>query len=63
MWVFCTRLMDSTPPASISPASPQAMRWLAMAIDIRPEAHWRSTVIPGVRSGSSAASAAMRPML
>ena len=55
---FCTREMDST-PAPTATSIPSTMICLAaMATAIRPDAHWRSTVVPGTVTGSPERSAA-----
>ena len=58
MFWFCTRLIDSRPPATTT-GMPSWMTCLApMAIAIIPEEHCRSTVMPLTVSGNPAAIAA-----
>jgi hypothetical protein len=57
-WSFCTSEIDSTPPPTVM-AMPSAVICLAaVATAIRPDAHWRSTVMPATVVGSPARSAA-----
>src|SRR5215470_16592237 len=60
---FCTRLMDSTPPAITMGTSSTIMFFAAVAMAIMPEEHWRSTLIPAVLTGSPAAMAHWRAIL
>src|SRR4051794_19120472 len=57
------RVMDSTPPATTTSASPLAIRWRAVAMAVRPEAHRRLTVNPGMECGRPASSVAIRATL
>ena len=57
------RVMLSTPPASISSASPDLMARAAMPVASMPEPQRRFTVAPGMPSGSPASSEAMRATL
>ena len=57
------RLIDSTPPASISSASPVRIARAACATASRPDAHRRFTVTPGTSTGRPASSSAMRATL
>ena len=57
------RLIDSTPPASTSSASPVLIARAAWVIASRPDAHRRLIVTPGVSTGRPASSAAMRATL
>ena len=57
------RDIDSTPPATIRSASPQAMRRAAAPTASSPDAQSRLSVIPGTVSGSPAISALMRATL
>ena len=43
----CTRLMDSTPPATMTCTPSTRMRLAAAAIALRPDAQARDTVEPG----------------
>src|SRR5699024_4976734 len=54
------RVIDSTPPATTTSASPAAIIARAVVIAVIPEAHRRLTVKPGTDSGSPASSTAMR---
>ncbi|MNP44022.1 hypothetical protein D3C76_1378690 [compost metagenome] len=57
------RDMDSTPPAIISPASPQRMARAALPTASRPEPHRRLRVVPGTLTGRPASRADMRATL
>ena len=57
------RVIDSTPPATTTSASPAAIIWRAVVIAVMPEAHSRLTVKPGIDSGSPASSVAIRATL
>jgi hypothetical protein len=57
------RLMLSTPPASISSASPARMARAALPTASSPEPHRRLSVLPGTDTGSPASSALMRATL
>src|SRR5579875_3985627 len=57
------RLMDSTPPATHSEASPTATARLASMTASMPDPHSRLTVAPGTRTGKPARRAAMRETL
>ncbi|MNY55177.1 hypothetical protein D3C86_1911340 [compost metagenome] len=57
------RDMDSTPPTSISPASPQRMARAALPMASRPEPHRRLRVVPGTLIGRPASRADMRATL
>ncbi|MCY1297258.1 hypothetical protein D9M70_466910 [compost metagenome] len=57
------RDIDSTPPAIISPASPQRIARAALPTASRPEPHRRFSVVPGTLTGRPASSAAMRATL
>ena len=63
MFWFCTSEIDSSPP----PTATVWLSWItcfaAVAMAIRPEAHWRSRLMRAVVTGRPAASAAWRPML
>ena len=63
MCSFCTRLMDSSPPATMTGTRSTITRWAAMAIACRPEEQKRFTVTPPVVTGSPARSADTRAML
>jgi hypothetical protein len=54
------RLIDSTPPASTTSASPVRIARAAWLTASSPEAHRRLTVTPGTSTGSPARSNAMR---
>ena len=54
------RLMDSTPPATVTAASPTAMARSPAITASSPEPHSRLTVAPGTDVGKPASSAAMR---
>ncbi len=54
------RLIDSTPPATATDASPSAMARYACTTASSPEAHSRLTVAPGTVTGSPASSTAIR---
>ncbi|CAM5188763.1 hypothetical protein CDEF62S_06385 [Castellaniella defragrans] len=56
-----TMLMDSTPPASITSASPTRMRSAAMAIAVNPEAQNRLMVHPATDCGRPASNTPIRP--
>src|SRR5215510_15180051 len=60
---FCTRLMDSTPPATTIGTSSTITLLAAVAMAIIPEEHWRSTLMPAVVTGNPAAIAHWRAML
>src|SRR3712207_5869118 len=55
--------MLSTPPATQMSIRSTITCLAAVAIAIRPEAHWRSIDIPAVVTGSPARSAAVRPIV
>ncbi len=57
------RLIDSTPPASISEPSPSRRARPACTTASSPEAHSRFTVTPGTSTGSPAMSEAIRATL
>ncbi len=57
------RVIDSTPPAITTSASPAAIICRAVVIAVRPEAHSLLTVKPGTVSGRPASSPAMRATL
>jgi hypothetical protein len=57
------RVIDSTPPASMSSVSPLRMARLAMPIASMLEPHRRLTVAPGTSGGSPASSSDMRATL
>ncbi|MCY1361318.1 hypothetical protein D9M69_479790 [compost metagenome] len=57
------RDMDSTPPASISPASPQRRARAALPMASRPEPQRRFRVVPGTLSGRPASREDMRATL
>ena len=59
----CTSEMDSTPPATTTSMRSTMTCLAAVAIAIRPEAHWRSMVMPDTPTGRPARSAAVRPMV
>src|SRR5439155_1001053 len=59
---FCTRLTDSSPPATMIGTWSTITRWAAMAIACRPEEQKRLTVTPAVVTGSPARSADCRAM-
>ncbi|MCY1301582.1 hypothetical protein D9M70_512030 [compost metagenome] len=63
MCLFCTREMDSRPPATAMSISSHMMLLAARAMLIRPEEHWRSTAMPETLFGSPAATAHRRPRL
>src|SRR5690606_4894203 len=54
--------MDSTPPATATCIRATMICLAAVAMAIRPEAHWRSRVLPGTAAGKPAARAAVRPL-
>jgi len=54
------RVIDSTPPATTTSASPVAIICRAVASAVSPEAQSRLTVWPGIVSGSPARRTAMR---
>ena len=60
---FCTRLIDSTPPATTMGTSSTMTLFAAVAIAIIPEEHWRSILIPAVVTGNPAAIAHWRAIL
>ena len=60
---YGARVIDSTPPASATDASPTAMARAAWTTASRPDAHSRFTVTPGTVVGRPASSAAMRATL
>ena len=65
-WVFmrsvCTSDTDSRPPPTTT-VMPSAMIWrAAMAMAIRPEAHWRSTLMAATEVGRPARRALWRAM-
>ncbi len=64
---FCrtqgARLIDSTPPATTTEASPTAICLLACMAASSPEPHNRLTVVPGTLVGQPASSVAMRATL
>ena len=55
--------MLSTPPASISSASPVRIARAAMPVASMPEPHRRLTVVPGTSTGSPASRALIRATL
>ena len=57
------RLMLSTPPAIMSPASPLLIARAALATASRLDPHRRLMVVPGTSTGNPASSAAMRATL
>src|SRR5690606_28025872 len=57
------RLIDSTPPATATDASPSATCLLAWITASRPEPHSRLTVLPGTLVGQPASRVAMRATL
>jgi hypothetical protein len=57
------RLIDSTPPATTTDASPVSIWRLAIMAASRLEPHRRLTVLPGTLVGRPASSAAMRATL
>ena len=57
------RLIDSTPPATISWLSPAAIERAAVPIASIPDPHSRLMVAPGTSSGNPDSSAAMRATL
>ena len=59
----CTRLIDSTPPATATGTRSTTTRWAAMAIAWRPEEQKRLTVVAAAVTGRPARSAAWRAML
>src|SRR5437879_3195069 len=62
MCSFCTRLIDSSPPATMIGTLSTITRCAAIAIACRPDEQKRSTVVPAVVTGSPARSAAWRAM-
>ena len=60
---FCTRLIDSTPPATATGTPSTMTRWAAIAIAWRPEEQKRLIVVAAAVTGSPARSAACRAML
>src|SRR5437867_13346352 len=60
---FCTRLMDSTPPATTMGTSSTMTLLAAVAIAIIPEEHLRSILMPAVVNGNPAAIAHWRAVL
>ena len=60
---FCTRLIDSTPPATAIGTRSTITRWAAIAIAWRPEEQKRLIVVAAAVTGSPARSAACRAML
>ena len=60
---FCTRLIDSTPPATATGTRSTITRWAAIAIAWRPEEQKRLTVVAAAVTGRPARSAAWRAML
>jgi hypothetical protein len=60
---YGARVIDSTPPASTTEASPTATARAAWITASRPEAHSRFTVTPGTVVGRPARRAAMRATL
>src|SRR2546422_3197058 len=62
MCSFCTRLMDSRPPATMIGTLSTITRCAAIAIACRPDEQKRLTVVPAVVTGSPARSAAWRAM-
>ena len=59
---FCTQEIDSTPPATMTSASPAMIRCAASAIVCRPDEQKRLTVAPGTVTGQPARSAIWRAM-
>ncbi len=57
------RVIDSTPPATTTSASPAAIIARPWMIEVSPEAHSRLTVKPGIESGRPARRTAMRATL
>src|SRR5438034_5922644 len=62
MCSFCTRLIDSSPPATMIGTLSTITRCAAIAIACRPDEQKRLTVVPAVVTGSPARSAAWRAM-
>src|SRR5438093_1307255 len=62
MCSFCTRLIDSSPPATMIGTLSTITRCAAIAIACRPDEQRRLTVVPAVVTGSPARSAAWRAM-
>src|SRR2546422_6475231 len=62
MCSFCTRLIDSSPPATMIGPLSTITRCAAIAIACRPDEQKRLTVVPAVVTGSPARSAAWRAM-
>src|SRR5205814_1298863 len=62
MCSFCTRLTDSSPPATMIGTLSTITRCAAIAIACRPDEQKRLTVVPAVVTGSPARSAAWRAM-
>src|SRR3990172_58047 len=58
----CTRLIDSTPPATMMGTRSTMTRWAAIAIACIPDEQNRLTVAPPVVTGRPARSADWRPM-
>ncbi|MNE11487.1 hypothetical protein D3C80_1042470 [compost metagenome] len=56
-----TMEMDSTPPATAICMRSTMICLAAVAMVIRPDEHWRSSVMPATETGKPAARAAMRP--
>ena len=62
MCSFCTRLIDSRPPATMTGTRSTITRWAAMAMACMPEEQKRFTVTPPVVTGRPARRAAWRAM-
>ena len=60
---FCTRLIDSRPPATTTGTRSTTTRWAAITIACMPEEQKRFTVVPAVVTGSPARIADWRAML
>ena len=63
IWLFCTRLIDSPPPPMAISTPSKITERAANAIACKPDAHWRSMVVPAVVTGRPARSSALRAML
>ena len=62
MCSFCTRLMDSRPPATMIGTLSTITRWAAIAMACSPDEQKRFTVVPAVVTGRPARNAAWRAM-